>query len=172
MVTKGDMLDNYPARDDAPATVLHATASQPAAPVTEPWRAGSWQAATAALPLRQFLTFGLVGLVGTAAHYLVLAFLVELLASPVLLATTTGFVVGAVVNYVLNRRFTFSSTAPHHIALPKFLTVAAAGAVLNGAVVGLLVALTPWHYLLAQLLATAVVLVWNFVANLLWTFRT
>lgn len=174
MVTKGDMLDNCPARDDGAATMSRA-APQPPAPMTGPRRAGPWRrGTTAALPLRlrQFLTFGLVGLFGTAAHYIVLALLVELLASPVLLATTTGFAVGAVVNYALNRRFTFTSTAPHHVALPKFLTVAAAGAVLNGAVVGLLLALTPWHYLVAQLLATATVLVWNFVANLLWTFRT
>jgi putative flippase GtrA len=122
--------------------------------------------------LRQFLSFALVGVVGTAAHYLVLAILVEIVAAPVLLATTAGFVVGAEINYALNRRFTFVSTSPHHVALPKFLTVAATGALLNAAVVALFVEVALWHYLLAQLLATVTVLGWNFVANLAWTFRT
>jgi putative flippase GtrA len=29
---------------------------------------------------------------------------------------------------------------------------------------------TDWHYLLAQILTTALVLVWNFLLNRAWTF--
>jgi len=123
-------------------------------------------------PVRQFLTFAFVGIFGTAAHYLVLGALVEVWGIPVLLATTAGFTCGAVVNYALNRRFTFDSTAQHGVALPKFLTVATLGAGINWLVVALLLSASSMHYLLAQLLATASVLIWNFAANYLWTFRT
>ena len=123
------------------------------------------------VPARQFLTFALVGVVGTAAHYLVLVTLVEALNVPVLPATTAGFICGAIVNYVLNRRFTFNSDTEHSVALPKFLAVAILGAGINWLVVSLLLELLGLHYLLAQLAATATVLIWNFAANYLWTFR-
>jgi putative flippase GtrA len=124
------------------------------------------------LPLSsKFLRFAAVGLVGTAAHYSVLTALVELAGNPVVLATTLGFGVGALVNYLLNRRFTFASAARHAVALPKFLLIAAAGAVLNAAIVAWLLGHVPVHYLVIQLAATGIVLLWNFAANALWTFR-
>ena len=121
--------------------------------------------------LVQFMGFAAVGLFGTVAHYAVLWLLVESVHIAVVPATTAGFVVGAVVNYALNRRFVFASNASHVVALPKFLLVAACGAVINGLAVAWLLAITDVHYLLIQLVATAAVLVWNFAANYLWTFR-
>ena len=55
--------------------------------------------------LRAFLTFGLVGAVGTACHYATLISLVELLAVDPVVATSAGFMVGMVVNYALNYRY-------------------------------------------------------------------
>jgi putative flippase GtrA len=127
---------------------------------------------SATLPLStRLLRFALVGLVGTAAHYSVLTALVELAGSPVVLATTLGFGVGALVNYTLNHRFTFASAERHAVALPKFLTIAAVGAVLNAAIVAWLLRHVPVHYLVIQLAATGTVLLLNFTANSLWTFR-
>ena len=128
-----------------------------------PLRSPSW---------RQFLTFTLVGAFGTAAHYVVLATLVEVFGVQVLAATTAGFACGAIVNYVLNRRYTFNSSARHAVALPKFLTVATLGAGINWLVMALLTGVAGLHYMVAQLLATATVLAWNFIANHAWTFRT
>ena len=119
----------------------------------------------------QFLRFAVVGVFGTAAHYAVLGAFVEWAGVSVLLGTTAGFTVGALVSYVLNRRFTFASHVPHALALPKFLAVAVAGAVINWVVVAWLLAHLDVHYLLIQLFATGAVLVWNFVANSIWTFR-
>src|SRR6185437_11708519 len=73
---------------------------------------------------KQFGRYAGIGVVGTAVHYSVMAFLVEALRSGVVSSATFGFVLGALVNYVLNRRFTFTSDARHRIALPKYLTVA------------------------------------------------
>lgn len=120
----------------------------------------------------QFFGFAVVGLVGTAAHYAVLWFLVEFGSVSVVAATTAGFAVGAIVNYFLNRRFTFTSDATHAAALPKFLVIAALCAVVNALVVAWLLEHTNVHYLLIQLFATGTVFVWNFIANSLWTFRT
>lgn len=119
----------------------------------------------------RFIRFALVGVCGTAAHYGVLTLVVELLAIPVPAATTAGFVVGALVNYALNRRFTFRSSVDHGAALPKFFSIAAVGAVLNAGIVSWLLPRWHVHYLVIQLLATGIVLVWNFAGNQLWTFR-
>ena len=121
--------------------------------------------------VRKFLGFALVGIVGTTAHYAVLTALVEIVHLPVLAATTTGFAVGALVNYSLSRSLVFASDAAHTVALPKFLAVASLGAVVNWLVVFWLAGHLGVHYLLAQVVATGTVLFWNFAANHLWTFR-
>lgn len=121
--------------------------------------------------LRQFLMFAAVGAVGTAGHYAVLIALVQLAGVPATIATTAGFAVGAVINYWLNYRITFNSSRSHLQALPRFMLIAATGAVLNGLVMWLLVR-AGVHYMLAQLVATALVLVWNYLLNRLWTFSS
>jgi len=119
---------------------------------------------------RQFLIFAGIGAIGTAGHYVCLIILVQLqLASPVL-ATTAGFAVGAIINYLLNYRFTFNSNKQHREALTKFLIVAVLGALINASIMSAGISLLELHYLLIQLLATAIVLVLNFSANKFWTF--
>jgi len=120
---------------------------------------------------QQFVTFALIGLVGTAGHYAVLIALVQSGVTGPTVATTAGFAVGAVINYVLNYRFTFASSRPHLEALPRFLAVAATGAGLNYLVMRAGIDTFGLHYLLAQILATGVVLLWTFSINRLWTFK-
>ena len=86
-------------------------------------------------------------------------------------ASTLGFVIGALVNYWLNYRLTFRSTRKHHQALPRFMTVAGCGCLLNGALMAMLLSRISVHYLLAQVVVTGLVLLWNFLANRFWTFR-
>jgi putative flippase GtrA len=119
----------------------------------------------------RFFKFSLVGACATAIHYAVLTALVELGHLRAVVGSTIGFVIAATVNYALNRRFTFESSAKHAVALPKFLTVALLGAAMNAAVVGWFEAHTTIHYLLAQVCATFTVLLWNFTVNALWTFK-
>jgi len=121
--------------------------------------------------IRQFLAFAFVGAIGTGVHYAVLMLLVYSQLAPVPFATTIGFAAGAAVNYTLNYTFTFDSRRPHLQAVPMFLTVAAIGAVLNVVIVWVLVSAAGLHFLLAQVAATAVVLLWNFSANRAWTFK-
>jgi putative flippase GtrA len=123
------------------------------------------------LILRQFLTFSGVGLVAAVAHFGVLIALVEGGGIVPVFATLWGFLAGAGVSYVLNRRYTFRSDRPHRSAAPRFLAVAIGGFVLNGLVMWLLNESWGMQYLLAQFVTTAIVLVWNFSVNRWWTFR-
>src|SRR5689334_18230916 len=117
---------------------------------------------------RQFVTFTSVGVIGTTGHYVTLFLLVRCAGFSPVIASTAGFVVGAVINYGLNYRITFSSRNPHHQALPKFLTVAAIGLGINVGALRLMMVWLGLHYMLAQLAATVLVLLWNFSANKVW----
>jgi putative flippase GtrA len=120
--------------------------------------------------VRDFLRFALVGAVATAAHYLVLITLAELAGVDPVLATVVGFGVGAIVSYTLNRRYTFAVRPEFMRGLAKFLVVIAIGAVLNAAIVAFFIR-TGLHYMIAQVIATGLVLIWNFAASRLVVFR-
>ncbi|WP_159907790.1 GtrA family protein [Caballeronia humi] len=121
--------------------------------------------------IRRFVAYGSVGATGTLAQYALLVVLVRYFAIPAPLASMLGAVLGACVNYVLNHRFTFGRTASHRQALPRFLTVAGLGIVVNGTAMIVLVDHAGMNYLLAQVCVTALVLLLTFVLNSVWTFR-
>ncbi len=113
----------------------------------------------------------IVGATATAAHWALLALLVEGLAAPPAWASALGALLGAGVAYAGNRKFTFvASSVSHRSALPRFLLVAAAAALANAAIVqiGSDVGL---HYLGAQALATTAVVLGGYGVNRQWTFR-
>jgi putative flippase GtrA len=118
----------------------------------------------------QFVRFCLVGSVGTAVHYSALLAIVHLQGKP-MIGSIVGFVLGALVNYVFNYRYTFKSAKPYPETLAMFFTTACAGLALNTLIMGLLIGLLDVHYFVSQLLATAGVVLWNFTVNLRWTFR-
>jgi putative flippase GtrA len=118
----------------------------------------------------QFFLYAGAGAIGTAAHYGVLIALVQLAGAGPVAASTAGAIVGALVNYALNHRYTFASRRAHRAALPRFLAVAGAGVLLNAAVLAALLATVALHYLVMQVVATGVVLVAGFLANRRWTF--
>lgn len=120
--------------------------------------------------LRQIGWFGTIGAAATALHYLVLVGLVELLGVGPTGASSVGYVAGGTVNYILNKRFTFRSPASDRRAVPRFVAVALVGAAANAAVVWVLTAVGGVQYVLAQVVATGAVFVWNFFANKHWTF--
>jgi putative flippase GtrA len=118
----------------------------------------------------QFLVYAGVGAIGTLGHYAVLIFLVQAVQTRPFVASTFGFIVGGIINYVLNYKITFKSSKNHHQAFLQFFTVALFGLVLNSGVMWLGTEQFHVHYLIVQLLATFLVLVVNFLINKFWTF--
>ncbi len=117
----------------------------------------------------QFLRFAAAGALGTACHYLVLLALsagAGIAPGP---AAACGALVGAVVNYWLNRNLIFRSERRHAEALPRFAAMALFGALLNGLIVGALARLG-LHFMAAQVCATLLVLVLNYVISKKWIF--
>ena len=120
--------------------------------------------------LGQFIRFAGIGGISTALQYLILVLLVTLLDIHPVTASTTGYILSALLNYQLNRVYTFRSDAAHLHALPRFFAIALVGLLLNAAVLGFMVSVIQIHYIAGQIVATAVTLVWNFIANRTWTF--
>lgn len=120
--------------------------------------------------LGQFIRFAGIGGVCTALQYLILILLVKLFDVYPVTASTIGYIISALLNYQLNRVYTFLSDAGHSYALPRFFAIAFAGLLLNAAVLGCMHSFLGMHYILSQIVATAITLIWNFIANRTWTF--
>jgi len=118
----------------------------------------------------QFLRFAVVGAVATAVHYTILISLKEGAGVAPVAATTAGYTIGALVSYTLNRAFTFAARPAFGWGLVKYALVIGLGAGVNAAIVALLTH-AGMYYLLAQMIATALVLIWNFAAARWVVFR-
>jgi len=119
---------------------------------------------------RQFFKYSGVGLFGTAAQYITLIVLVHAVGVYAVIASTIGFIIGAIVNYILNYHITFKSRKAHHDAFWKFFSVAIVGLLLNAAIMQFVIGNFAAQYMVAQVIATGLVLVWHFYANRMWTF--
>ncbi len=119
---------------------------------------------------RRLVSFIGVGAVATLVQYGILVFSVEIMGLKPFLGSSIGFAISAVLNYWLNYHLTFRSQNSHAGAATRFALVALAGLVLNALAMVLLGRVPGLPYVAAQVIATVVVLAWNFVGNSLWTF--
>lgn len=119
----------------------------------------------------RFLRFALVGGGATLLQYGLLIVLIELQLMAKVAASAVSFALSAAANYWLNYRFTFASKQRHAQTLPKFIITAAIGLAVNTLSFGLLLLVVP-HYLIAQLTATAITLVCNFLLHKHWIYRS
>jgi len=119
----------------------------------------------------QLARFGGAGSVSAVAHYGLLILLVQVFRVAPVLASAAGALLGAVVNYSLNYRYTFNSSKRHTEAMAKFAVIAAGGLILNTLSMLVAVDLLAFHYLLAQVGTTGLVFIWSFLGNRCWTFH-
>jgi putative flippase GtrA len=120
---------------------------------------------------RQFLRFASVGATGTAVQYLVLWAGVEALGWPAALASAIGYVLGSIVNYLLNYFFTFGSGKSHIETAAKYYAVLAVGLALTAALMALFAGQLKWNYWAAQIVTTGIALLWHFAGSRWWAFK-
>jgi putative flippase GtrA len=121
--------------------------------------------------IRKFVAFSLVGTIATIIQYIVLIALVQLGGVDPVFASSVGFVTSSAVNYLLNYRVIFRSRKAHFDSGTKFLIISLLGLGLNTLTMYAGAQILGVHYFLTQLIATAMVLLWNFSGNYLWSFR-
>ena len=120
---------------------------------------------------RQFIRFAAVGACGTLVQYTMLEIGTEWLAMPAAWASAIGYVMGSVVNYLLNYFFTFESGKSHMEAASKYFTLLGVGFCINTGLMALLVHHLGWNKWIAQMLTTGIGLIWNFSGSRLWAFK-
>ena len=116
--------------------------------------------------------FGVVGVATALIHYGLLYAGVEAMQLNVTLASSLGFVVAVIFNYLMHYSWTFSEPAPHTKTLSRYLIMITCGFLINGLVMYAGVTFYDWNYLLTQVLALIMVISWNFSVALLWVFRS
>lgn len=110
-----------------------------------------------------FFRYFAFGTIAATLQVSTLAVLVEIAGMGKIYASTTAFYFAVVVNYFLQRNYTFRSSEPHRLALPKFVVVSTIGAGINALVFGLLA--TQLYYVVAQCLALLLVFSVNYSAS-------
>lgn len=118
----------------------------------------------------RFARYTSAGAIGAIMHFLILIFLVQFLFAQPVLASITGFVAGAIVNFLLSHHWVFQSNRPRAETAPRFFLIASIGLGLNAAMMYFLVTMLHVHYLLGQIATTGSVLIWNYLGSSLWAF--
>lgn len=121
---------------------------------------------------RQFLHFAAVGATGTAVQYATLWAGVHWLGISAVIASAVGYVLGSIVNYILNYFFTFDSKKSHVETASKYYSVLAVGFCLNAGLMALFVNVLDWNYWVAQVITTGIGLIWNFLGSRFWAFKS
>jgi putative flippase GtrA len=154
--------------------------------------------------LERFLKFAFVGIVGTVVDLGISNFLMHFVfhvnkesgGTPILIASTIGFVLAVCNNFIWNRYWTYPDSRSHPILLQlgQFFAVNTVGLIIRVVIIALLS--TPFAMLIgalpqtllnslsiskdlqallggdmALLTAIGVVLLWNFFVNRYWTYN-
>lgn len=119
--------------------------------------------------VEQFARYVVIGCGATLAHYVVLFGLVQVGVSP-WRASVAGSVIGATLNYFISRQAVFNSTRGHIGAMVRFGVVAFLALGCNAMIMAIGLALG-LYYLLAQVFASAITAILNFLVHRHWTFR-
>lgn len=146
--------------------------------------------------IARFLKFCTVGVLGAVIDFGVLNLLVQLAGFPKVLANACSFTAAVISNFTWNRLWVYPETRgePLRKQFFQFLVVNLAGLVINTAIfygvdrwllgqagflagptgaLALVVGMSHFDlaYNGAKVVATGIVLFWNFFVNRLWTFR-
>ena len=111
------------------------------------------------------------GGIATAAHYATTITLVELLGTVPIVASGSGFAVGAAVKYWLNYIVVFRSDRRHVVAVPRFAVTVAVLFVGNLAAFWIYQQVLGLHYVVAQVLTTGTMIPPGYLLSRLWVYR-
>lgn len=120
----------------------------------------------------QIFRAGLSGAVGTFAHYALFGFLLQVMLWDAFSSSTSGFLLGMLVNFILSRDYVFRSHQPSQQSFWRFCLTSFAGLLVNGFIVRSGTHLFEINAWACQVGATAIVFFQSFLINKHWTFRT
>jgi putative flippase GtrA len=119
----------------------------------------------------KFIRFCVVGFTGVFIDFGITFLCKEIIKIQKYVSNATGFTIAATSNYFLNRWWTFHSGNPDIVVeYSKFLFISIIGLGINMLILWILVSKYNRHFYLSKLFAIAIVTIWNFFANVAYTF--
>lgn len=122
--------------------------------------------------LEQIIKFGIVGIIAFVIDYAVLFGLVEFFHMDSIAAATISFTVSVIFNYLASMKYVFVGRADQsrRQQFIIFVVLSVIGLGINDGIMWVLnqflEAMIPaYYYLFSKIVATAVVMVWNFVSR-------
>lgn len=113
--------------------------------------------------LAELFRFAFTGGVCFVVEFLCLTLMVELLRVPVLIATAIAFLISVAVNYVLCVKWVFTGAQDGGAAVrTAFLITSGMGFGLNELFMWLLNIVLGVHYMIAKVISTLLVMIWNY----------
>ena len=120
----------------------------------------------------KFLKFCVVGFSGVFIDFGITFLCKEKVRLNKYLSNAAGFVTAATSNYILNRIWTFqSSNEQVATEYGTFMLVSVIGLGINSLVLYLLNEKMRWNFYVSKIFAIGVTTIWNFLANMVFTFR-
>ena len=120
----------------------------------------------------RFVKFCLVGATCAAIDFGITIWAKEKLKQNKFVANSMGFTASALSNFFLNKHFTFINTNPNVLEqFTKFLGVALVGLAINNSLVYFFSEKRNKNFYSSKILATGVVMFWNFFINYFFTFK-
>lgn len=116
--------------------------------------------------ISQFFKFGVVGVIAFIVDYLSLYLLTEFLNVYYLISSIISFLLSIIVNYILSIKWVFDIKKKQSFKdVIIFTLLSAIGLLINLLVMYLSVEVFKIHYMIGKLMATFIVMVWNFVTR-------
>jgi putative flippase GtrA len=120
---------------------------------------------------QKLFRFSVVGIATALLQVALLYVGVELAGTGPTLTSSVAFVIVVIFNYLMHYSWTFDETAPHTQTLARYLFMISCGLLINTAVMHVGVNYLGINYMLVQVVAFLMVILWNFSVALLWVFR-
>lgn len=119
----------------------------------------------------RILKFGTVGLICFFIDFGITYVFKEKLKFNKFGANAIGFLISVVVNFTLNRIWTFhSTTADVEMQFMKFIAIASFALIINSVIIYLLNVKIRFNFYLSKLIAVFIVMFYNYSMNALFTF--
>lgn len=121
--------------------------------------------------IKQVIKFGLVGVIASLIDFGLLTMLTEFFNVYYLISAAVSFVVSTIFNYIASMRFVFESKfekKQRHKEVIIFLVLSIIGLIVNQVMMWFFVDIMNIYYIFGKVLATVIVMIWNFVSRKIW----
>ncbi|MGO2695954.1 MAG: GtrA family protein [Bavariicoccus seileri] len=116
--------------------------------------------------IEQLMKFGVVGVIASLIDFGVLYVLTEYLGINYLVSSTISFLASVIFNYILSVKWVFVTAKTNKTKeLLLFTVLSAVGLVINNLLMWVFVEKAGVYYMLAKVIATVVVMLYNFISR-------